>query len=186
MTLLINQSIFIHIVCLWTQWVFSHVFTMSLTDEIGQNKHSNCPGFPGTVPGFGMLSWYPGLNRFVPVFRFLTNIFFIFTWFFISSAKNYTNQINVFSLFDSIIYSSSYFECYKKHNTNSFQLNKNAILKTFNLNVWVLFQETYIRFDIINSEILVQKLSSGQFFFENIKIESNSRFLKYYIRVYQR
>ena len=76
MTLLINQSIFIHIVCLWTQWVFSHVFTMSLTDEIGQKKHSNCPGFPGTVPGFGMLSWYPGLNRFVPVFRFLTKIFF--------------------------------------------------------------------------------------------------------------
>ena len=41
---------------------------------------------------------------------------------------------------------------------------------------------------ITNSRKLVQKLSSEQFFlfFENIKIESKSRFLKYYVRVYQR
>ena len=43
------------------------------------------------------------------------------------------------------IYSNSYLECYKKH--YSFELNKNAVLKTFDLNVRVLFRETYIRFD---------------------------------------
>ena len=142
------------------------------------------PVFPGQCR---VLVCCPGIPDWIDLSRFLdfSPKFFPYSHNFSSAVQKIT-QINVFSLFDSIIYSSSYFECYKKHNTNSFQLNKNAILKTFNLNVWVLFQETYIRFDIINSEILVQKLSSGQFFFENIKIESNSRFLKYYIRVYQR
>ena len=74
-----------------------------------------------------------------------------------------------FSLFNSIIYSNSYLECYKKHNTNSFELSKDVILKTFNSNVWVLFRETYIRFDIINNEKLVQKLSSEKFFSKTLK-----------------
>ena len=50
-----------------------------------------------------------------------------------------------FSLFGSIIYSNSYLVCYEKH--NSFELNENVILKTFDLNVQVLHRETYIRFD---------------------------------------
>ena len=74
-----------------------------------------------------------------------------------------------FSLFNSIISSNSYLECYKKHNTNSFELSKDVILKTFNSNVWVLFRETYIRFDIINNEKLVQKLSSEKFFSKTLK-----------------
>ena len=37
---------------------------------------------------------------------------------------------------------------------------------------------------IINNRKFIQKLSS-EVFFENIKTESNSRFLKYYIRVDQ-
>ena len=43
---------------------------------------------------------------------------------FYQQCKTYTS--NVFLLFDSIIYSNSYLEYYKKH--NSFELNKNVIL----------------------------------------------------------
>ena len=103
-------------------------------------KHSNCLGFAGTVLVFGMLSRCPRLNQFVLVFRFLTKKLIIFTQLFISSVKTYTNKC--FSLFDSIIYSNSHREHYKKH--NSVELNKNVILKTFHLNVRVLFRETYI------------------------------------------
>ena len=35
-------------------------------------KHSNCPDFARTVPVFGIFSQRPRLNRFVPVFIFLT------------------------------------------------------------------------------------------------------------------
>ena len=67
-----------------------------------------------------------------------------------SLAVQKLTQINVFSLFDSVIYSNSYLECYKKH--NSFELNKIVILKTFDSNVWVLFGETYIRFEYKSRE----------------------------------
>ena len=71
----------------------------------------------------------------------------------------------------------------KKH--NSFELNKNVILKTSDANIRVLSRETYIRFDYKQRETC-----SETFFrtvcFENNKIESNSRFMKYYTRVYQR
>ena len=100
-----------------------------------------------------------------------------------SLAVEKLTQINVFSLFDSIIYSNSYLECYKKH--DSFALNKIVILKTFDSNVRVLFRETYIRFGYKSRETCSETFFRTVFF-ENIKIESNSRFLKYYIRVYQR
>ena len=103
------------------------------------DKHSNCLGFAGTVPLFGMLSRCPGLNQFVPVFRFLSKKIFIFTQFFISRVKTYA-----FSLLGSIIYSNSYLEWYKKH--NSFELNKIVILKTFDWNVRAIFRETCVRF----------------------------------------
>ena len=96
-----------------------------------------------------------------------------------SLAVQKLTQINVFSLFDAVIYSNSYLDCYKKH--NSFELNKIVILKTFGCCF-----ERHTFDSSINHGKLVQKLSSEQFLFENIKIESNSRFLKYYIRVYQR
>ena len=68
-----------------------------------------------------------------------------------------------FSLFDSIIYSKSYLGCHKKH-SNSFELNRNVILKTFDLNVRHTFDWT------TNNEKVVQKLSLEEFFFlENIK-----------------
>ena len=71
------------------------------------------------------------------------------------------------------IYNNSYLQCYKKHNSS--ELSKNVVSKTFDLNVRVLFQRH--TFDsIINSGKLIQKLSS-EVFFENIKTESNSRFL---------
>ena len=40
------------------------------------------------------------------------------------------------------VYSNSYLECYKKQ--NSFELNKNVILKRLDSNVRVLFRETYL------------------------------------------
>ena len=67
-----------------------------------------------------------------------------------SLAVQKLTQINVFSLFDAVIYSNSYLDCYKKH--NSFELNKIVILKTFDTNVWVLFRETYIRFEYKSRE----------------------------------
>ena len=67
-----------------------------------------------------------------------------------SLAVQKLTQINVFSLFDAVIYSNSYLDCYKKH--NSFELNKIVILKTFDSNVWVLFGETYIRFEYKSRE----------------------------------
>ena len=36
-------------------------------------------------------------------------------------------KLNVFSLFDTIIYDNLYFECYKKH--NNFELNKIVTVK---------------------------------------------------------
>ena len=69
------------------------------------------------------------------------------------------------------IYCNSYLECYKKH--NSFELNKNVILKTFNSNVQVLFQETYIRFSYKQRETCSETFFRTVFF-ENIKTESNS------------
>ena len=76
-----------------------------------------------------------------------------------------------FSLFNSIISSNSYLECYKKHNTNSFELSKDVILKTFNSNVWVLFRETYIRFYYKQWETCSEAFFRTVFF-ENIKTES--------------
>ena len=71
--------------------------------------------------------------------------------------------------------------------TNSFELNKNVILKTFESNVPLLFRETYIRFDYKQQETCSETFIRTFFFFENIKTEiiSLARFLKYYIRVYQ-
>ena len=62
-----------------------------------------------------------------------------------------------FSLFDSIIYSKSYLECHKKY-SNSFELNKNVILKTFDLNFRHTFDWT------TNNEKVVQKFSLEEFF----------------------
>ena len=144
-------------------------------------KHSNCSDFAGTFPVFSMLSRCHEFNQSVPVFRLLTKKKFIFTYFFIGSLK--LTQINIFWLFDSIFYSNSYLECYKKY--NSFELNENVILKRFDSNVPVLFLETYIRFDYKQwgtcSELFFRTV-----FFENIKIESNYGFLKCNIIVYQR
>ena len=109
-------------------------------------KHSNCADFARTVPVFDMLSQCPGLNS--------------------STVLDHTFIMNC-------IYSNSYLQCYKKHNSS--ELSKNVVSKTFDLNVRVLFQRH--TFDsIINSGKLIQKLSS-EVFFENIKTESNSRFL---------
>ena len=58
----------------------------------------------------------------------------------------------------------------------SFKLNKNVILKTFDSNIQVPFRETYIQFDYKQQETF----SETEQFFENIVIESNSSFLKYY------
>ena len=75
-----------------------------------------------------------------------------------------------FSLFDPTIYSNSYLERYKKH--NSFELNKNVILKTFVSNVRMLFGKTYIRFGY------KQRETCSETFFRTV--------LNYYIGVYQR
>ena len=69
--------------------------------------------------------------------------------------------------------------------TNSFELYKNISFKTFYLNVRAPFRDTYIRFDDKQWETCSETFFRTVFF-ENIKIESNSRFVKYYIRVYQR
>ena len=69
-----------------------------------------------------------------------------------------------FSLFGSIIYSNPYLECYKNI---SFELNKNVLLKTCDSS----FRETHL----IRLQTIAVKNS---FYFENIKIESNCRFLK--------
>ena len=103
----------------------------------------------------------------------------------VSSAVQKLTQINVFSLFDSIIYSDSYLEC----------LITITVLSSTKLLFWKHLIRTFgcyferHTFDsIINRGKPNQKLSSEFFFFffGNIKIKSNSRFLKYYIRVYQR
>ena len=65
------------------------------------------------------------------------------------------------------IYSNSYLECYKKH--NSFELNKNVTLKIFDSNVRVLFREAYIQFGYKQRETFFKTV-----FFQNIKTESNS------------
>ena len=56
---------------------------------------------------------------------------------------------------------------------NSFELNKNVILKIFDSNVPVLFREIYIRFDYKQRETCLE-IFFRTVFFENIKIESNS------------
>ena len=68
---------------------------------------------------------------------------------------------------------------------NSFELNKILHLKKINSNVRMLFRKTYFRFDYKLRETCSETFFRTVFF-ENIKIESNSRFLKYYIRVIQR
>ena len=60
----------------------------------------------------------------------------------------------------------------KKH--NSFELNKNVILKTSDWNVRVLFRETYIRFDYKQWETCSETFLR-RVFFENIKIETNRK-----------
>ena len=80
--------------CLFTCIFFLPAVSMS-------DKHSNCLGFAGTFLVFGMLSWCPWLNQFVPVFRFLTK------------KNSYSHKFS----FDSIIYSNLYLECYKQHKT---------------------------------------------------------------------
>ena len=60
----------------------------------------------------------------------------------------------------------------KKH--NSFELNKNVILKTSDWNVRVLFRETYIRFDYKQRETCSETFLR-RVFFENIKIETNRK-----------
>ena len=93
--------------CLFTCIFFLPAVSMS-------DKHSNCLGFAGTFLVFGMLSWCPWLNHFVPVFRFLTK------------KNSYSHKFS----FDSIIYSNSYLECYKQHNSS--ELNK----KLYFENIW--------------------------------------------------
>ena len=75
-------------------------------------------------------------------------------------------QINVCLLFGSIIYSNSYLECYKKH--NSFELNKNVIWKTFDWNFRVLFWETYIWFDCKQRETCSETFFRTVFFLKTL------------------
>ena len=56
---------------------------------------------------------------------------------------------------------------------NSFELNKNVILKTFDSNVPVLFREIYIQFDYKQRETC-SEIFFRTVFSENIKTESNS------------
>ena len=106
---------------------------------------------------------------------FLPKKNFIFTTFH-QQCKNYSNAY----IFIIWLYTLIALSAFKN---NSFELNKVFIFGTLDSNVWVLFRETYIQFDLSTGE-LVQK-PSEQFFGKNSKIESNSRFLKYYIRVYR-
>ena len=62
----------------------------------------------------------------------------------------------------SFIVSNSYLKCYKKHFEN------------------IRFERSHIRFNNKQWE------TCSETFFKNNKIESNSRFLKYYLRVYLR
>ena len=47
---------------------------------------------------------------------------------------------------------------------NSFELNKNVILKTFDSNVPVLFREIYIRFDYKQRETCLEIFFQNSFF----------------------
>ena len=111
-------------------------------------KHSNCLDFARSVS--------PSLWYAVPVFWIKS----ICTGFHISHQKNF----HIYIIFHQQC--NSYLECYKKH--NSFELNKNVILKTFDSNIRVYF-EGHI-FDLItNSGKLVQKRSSEQSFLKTLK-----------------
>ena len=108
-----------------------------------------------------------------------------------SSPKNISIYIHIIfyqqckMFFHCLTLSFIVIHSYKK--PNSFELNKNVILKTF-ISTFECYLERHRFGSVINSAKLLQKLSSDQFFFfpENNKMQSNSRFLKYYIRVYQR
>ena len=94
-------------------------------------KHSNCPGFAGTVPVFGMLSRCSGLNQFVPVFRFFTKKC-LYSLDFTSSVIICINKCFFFhylTLSFIVIHTLNAIK-----NNNSFELNKNVILKTFDSN----------------------------------------------------
>ena len=129
-----------------------------------------CQNSPSFFSVFGVPDWI-SLSWFLD---FLPKNF-SYSQLFISSAKAYSNEY----IFIIWLYTLIALSAFKN---NSFELNKVFIFGTLDSNVWVLFRETYIQFDLSTGE-LVQK-PSEQFFGKNSKVESNSRFLKYYIRVY--
>ena len=103
--------------------VFANILTVSILS--GQSRFLvYCPGAPDWINLSQFLYFSPKKCSYLQNFS--------------SAVQNHTFIVNC-------IYSNSYLECYKKH--NSFELNKNVILKTFNLNVWGLFRETYIWFN---------------------------------------
>ena len=88
-------------------------------------------------------------------------------------------QINVFSLFDT----KTLFDTYKNITVLS---STKMLFGKHSIQTFECYFERHAFDSIIDRGKLVQKLSSKQLFFENMKIESNSRFLKYSIRVYLR
>ena len=138
--------------------------------------------FAEAVPVFGMLSWCLSFNQFITVFKFFNKILFIFTSFFISSVKTYANKC--FSLFDYLTLSLSYHFLIHTLNyiTNNNKQQFWAQNKYYFENIWFEHSSAISR-DIhsIHSagNLFFRNFLPNIFCFWNIKIESNSRFLKY-------